>query len=466
MINILCKTILLLVINQILFVSVFGSHNNNNTFVTKYEANWASLDTRPLPVWYDRAKIGIFIHWGVYCVPSYMDAWFWFHWRTDDLKQRVKAVEDFMSANYPPNWTYQDFAKDFTAEFFDANHWADVFKASGAKYVVLTTKHHEGYTLWPSNYSFSWNARDVGPNRDLVGELSKSVKTAGLKFGTYHSLIEWFHPLYKQDVQSGYKTQRFVDAKVLTERHELVDTYLPDLIWSDNAENGDSKYWKSEEFLAWLYNESPIKDTVVVNDRWGVETDGKHGGYYNYADNYNPKRILAHKWERAMDIGKGSWGYRRNVQLNDYMTDLEIITAIAETVSCGGNILLSIGPTKEGTITPIYEERLRKMGDWLQVNGEAIYDSHPWTQPNDTTTTGVWYTQKGKAVYAIVLFWPKDNTLVLGSVQYNTVDTIQMLGVAGNLNYKAGTGGHSLITFPYINPRLLTTAYVLKINIK
>ncbi|CAG2166401.1 unnamed protein product, partial [Oppiella nova] len=377
----------------------------------------------------------------------------------------VQAVVDFMKANYPPNWTYQDFANQFTAEFFDPNHWADVFKSSGAKYVVLTTKHHEGYTMWPSKYSYSWNAMDVGPNRDLVGDVSKAVRAAGLKFGTYHSLFEWFNPLFRADADSGFKTQTYVDTKENPELYELVNTYKPDLIWSDGAGGGSSQYWKSEAFLAWLYNDSPVKDTVVVNDRWGSETDGHHGDYYNYADNYNPGKLMPHKWENAATLMKGSWGYHRNIDLNGIMSPLEILTQLAQTISCGGNILLNVGPTKEGTIIPVLEERLRGLGDWLNVNGEAVYSSHPWTHQNDTTTKGVWYTHKDQDVYAIVLFWPKDNQVELGSVAYNSVNTIQMLGVEGNLDNKA-SGDHTVVTFPHVSPESLKTAYVLKINTK
>ncbi|CAG2101362.1 unnamed protein product, partial [Medioppia subpectinata] len=398
----------------------------------RYEPNWASLDKRPLPAWYDEAKVGIFVHWGVFSVPSYMDEWFWWHWQS---KEVVQSVVDFMKANYRPGWTYQDFANQFTAEFYDPNHWADVFKSSGAKYVVLTTKHHEGYTLWPSKYSYSWNAMDVGPNRDLVGDLSKAVKASGLRFGTYHSLFEWFNPLFNADKDNGFKTQTFVETKVKPELYELVNTYKPDIIWSDGAGGGNSQYWKSSE------------------------TDGKHGDFYNYADNYQPGHLLPHKWENAVTVSKGSWGYHRNVDLNGYLTTHELVTQLTQTVSCGGNILINVGPTKEGTITPIFEERLRQLGDWLNVNGEAIYSSKPWTHQNDTITKDIWYTSKDKTVYAIVLFWPKNNEVELGSVAHNSVNTIQLLGADGNLNHRAGGGDHTVVTFPHINPESLKTAY-------
>ncbi|CAG2169798.1 unnamed protein product, partial [Oppiella nova] len=422
----------------------------------RYDPTWASIDKRPIPGWYDEAKIGIFIHWGVFSVPSFGDEWFWYRWKGD----KVQAFIDYMKNNYPPNWTYQDFASQFTCEFFDPNHWADVFKASGANYVVLTTKHHEGYAMWPSKYSYSWNAMDVGPNRDLVGELSTAVRAKGMKFGVYHSLMEWFHPLFVQDADSGHKTQYFVDAKIQPELRELVNNYKPDIIWSDGNGGGDPKYWKSEEFLAWLYTDSPVKDTVVVNDRWGEGSDGHHGDFYNFADSFNPGVLVPHKWEHIDTISKGAWGYKRNVNLWDYLTPLEMLRQLVMAISCGGNMMFNIGPTKEGTITPIFEERLRQLGDWLNVNGEAIYKSKPWTHQNDTLTKDVWYTQNGQAVYAMVLFWPKNNEVELGSVAHTSVSNVQMLGVEGNLEHKAGADDHTIVTFPHVAPESLKTSLI------
>jgi len=166
--------------------------NNNQE---PYQPTWESLDKRPLPSWYDEAKFGIFIHWGVFSVPSYVSEWFWWYWK--GIKR--PDVVDFMNKNYPPQFTYADFAKEFTAEFFDADQWADLFKDSGAQYIVLTSKHHEGFTNWPSEVSWNWNSMDVGPHRDLVGELADAIKNhTSLHFGLYHSLFEWFHPKYIQ----------------------------------------------------------------------------------------------------------------------------------------------------------------------------------------------------------------------------------------------------------------------------
>ncbi|XP_030412339.1 plasma alpha-L-fucosidase isoform X2 [Gopherus evgoodei] len=379
----------------------------------RYDPTWESLDSRPLPTWFDEVKFGIFIHWGVFSVPSFGSEWFWWYWQKEKRQPYVK----FMETNYPPGFSYEDFGPLFTAEFFDANQWADILKASGAKYVVLTSKHHEGFTLWGSKYSWNWNAVSVGPKRDIVAELATSIRNrTDLHFGLYHSLFEWFNPLFLYDASNVFKTRQFPTAKSLPELYEIVTKYQPEILWSDGNGNAPDTYWNSTGFLAWLYNNSPVRDTVVTNDRWGVGSICKHGGYYTCSDRYNPGHLLPHKWENCMTIDKWSWGYRRNAQLSDYLTIEELIKQLVETVSCGGNLLMNIGPTHDGRIDVIFQERLRQMGDWLRVNGEAIYGTKPWRTQNDTVTPGVWYTFKPKeeTVFAIFLKWPISGTLVLG----------------------------------------------------
>ncbi|CAL8136122.1 unnamed protein product [Orchesella dallaii] len=250
----------------------------------RYDPTWESLDARPLPAWYDQNKIGIFIHWGIYSVPGVASEWFWRQWQNGN-----NETTRFMESNFKPNTTYQEFAPQFTAEFYDPDQWAQLFKKSGARYIVLTSKHHEGYTLWPSRYSFSWNAQDVGPHRNVLGDLAKAIRNqTDLKFGLYHSLYEWFNPLWVHDTQNNLTTDEFVRFKTLPELYELVNTYEPEIVWSDGEWEAPDDYWQSKEFLAWLYNESPVRETVVTNDRWGHETLCTHGGYYTCADRYNP----------------------------------------------------------------------------------------------------------------------------------------------------------------------------------
>ncbi|XP_076075542.1 alpha-L-fucosidase-like [Mytilus galloprovincialis] len=433
----------------------------------RYEPDWKSLDSRPLPSWYDEAKIGIFIHWGVFSVPSFGSEWFWYRWETS----KEAGIVDFMNKNYRPGFTYADFAPKFTTEFYNADEWANIFKASGARYIVLVTKHHEGFTNWPSNYSWNWNSMDVGPKRDLVGELATAIKSkTDLHLGLYHSLLEWFNPLYMADKASGFKTQDFVKSKTMPELYELVNTYKPDVIWSDGDWETTDVYWNATEFLAWLYNDSPVKDTVCVNDRWGKNIRCKHGGFLNCNDKYNPGKLQKKKWENAMTIDRYSWGYRRNARLSDYLTLHDLLSEIVSTVSCGGNILINIGPTHDGMIVPIFQERLRQLGDWLNVNGESIYGSKPWTHQNDTITKNIWYTSQKSSdsldVYAILLSWPEGKVLTLGAPLPSTTTVVSMLGYSTKLNWKPGTKGGIDISVPVIPSNQLpcTDAWVLKIE--
>ncbi|XP_050462733.1 alpha-L-fucosidase isoform X2 [Cataglyphis hispanica] len=439
-VHILCAVLILCVSVKAYFNVVAKTDEYNVvlhlTKTSKFVPTWSSLDSRPLPSWYDEAKFGIFIHWGVFSVPSFGSEWFWNNWKEETTSTKY---HDFMKQRYPPNFTYQDFAHDFTAEFFNASEWTELFKTSGAKYVVLTSKHHEGYTLWPSKYSFSWNSMDVGPKKDLIGELAEAIRSkTNIRFGLYHSMYEWYNPLYVADKRNNFTTDIFVTQKIIPELQELVETYKPEIVWSDGDWEASDSYWKSKEFLAWLYNESPVKDTVVVNDRWGSNMPCHHGGFFTCTDRFNPGVLLPHKWENCMTIDKKSWGFRRNAILSEYFTLAELVKELIVTVSCGGNLLMNIGPTKDGIISPIFEERLRGMGAWLTINGEAIYDTKPWAIQNDTLTGSTWYTQSKneKQLYASILEWPEDNILLLGSLKISKNFQIQLLGYSSIIPWK------------------------------
>ncbi|XP_050742230.1 putative alpha-L-fucosidase isoform X2 [Drosophila biarmipes] len=279
-------------------------------------------------------------------------------------------------------------------------------------------------------------------------ELAAAVrKESSLKFGLYYSLFEWFNPLWTDDKLHLLMQQHFVERKVRPEQMELVQEYLPEIIWSDGDWEAPAKYWRSEEFIAWLYNDSPVRDTVVTNDRWGFGTACMHGDFYNCADRFNPGILQAHKWENAFTLDRTSWGQRFDVSLADFMTSKEVVKEIVTTVSCNGNVLINVGPTKYGTILPIFEERLRDMGRWLKTNGEGIYGSVPWIYQNDTVTPGVWYTQLQEAsngsitVYAFVLEYPYDTNELdiypLGK-EVNVFRNVMLTGL------DLGTGGDIL----------------------
>lgn len=427
-----------------------------------YTPDWPSLDARPLPRWFDEAKFGLFVHWGVYSVPAWGSEWFWWHWQGEQSSAYVR----FMKENYPPGFSYADFAPMFTARFFHPEEWADLFQAAGAKYVVLTAKHHEGFTNWPSAVSWNWNSKDVGPHRDLVGELGAAVRKRNIRYGLYHSLFEWFHPLYLLDKKNGLKTQHFVSTKTMPELYDLVNRYKPDLIWSDGEWECPDTYWNSTEFLAWLYNESPVKDQVVVNDRWGQNCSCRHGGYYNCEDKYRPHSLPDHKWEMCTSVDKASWGYRRDMSMSTIVDENEIIEELVQTISLGGNYLLNIGPNKDGVIVPIFQERLLAVGKWLQINGEAIYASKPWRVQSEKNKTVVWYTTKDSAVYATFLHWPEDGVVNLQSPKMTSATKITMLGMEGELHWTQDPLEGVLITLPQLPPGTfpVESAWTLKLT--
>jgi len=414
------------------------------------------------------------MHWGPYSVPGVASEWFWFQWnRQDPHNPGDMEVVDYMSNNYPPNFKYHEFGPMFKAEFFNATWWADLVAASGAKYFVLTSKHHDGFSLWPSKYNFGWNSMDNGPKRDVIGELAEAFESLpserSVKFGLYHSLFEWYHPLYLADKASNFSNNTFVREKVVPEMVELVEKYRPQVIWSDGDWEVGPEYWDSLEFLAWLYNSSPVKDTVVTNDRWGRGIMCHHGDFFTCSDRYNPGVLQSHKWENAMTVDKESWGHRRNMKMEDVLSMEELIETMASTVSCGGNLLVNVGPSSDGTISPIFEERLRHLGSWLSINGEAIYDSQPWSSQNDSLSGSTWYTSsKGgqeQAVYGIVLGWPSSGSQQLADVEGAEDTKIELLGYdGGQLQWSKRDPKGIEVVFPDKSKVTSQWGYVLKFS--
>ena len=348
-----------------------------------YQPTWESLDSRPLPEWFGNAKFGIFIHWGPYSVPAWSpkgtySEWYQYWLQNKTLFGNGKFKGDEMvkyhERVYRKDFTYYDFGPMFTADLFDPDQWAQLFKDAGAKYIVLTSKHHDGYTLWPNKQAndrgFPWNSMEVGSKKDLIGELSKSVKDAGLKMGLYYSLYEWYHPLWKTD-----KT-RFVDEHMLPQIKDLVESYKPDILWPDGEWELTDEQWRSKEFLSWLYNESSVKNTIIINDRWGKGIRKNHGGYFTTEyESEVPK--FQKPWEECRGMGF-SFGYNQNEDAWDYNSPKALVLMLVNIVSTGGNLLLDIGPDARGKIPPIMQERLLQMGGWLKTNGEAIYNTKTW----------------------------------------------------------------------------------------
>lgn len=407
--------------------------------------SWEELDARPLPEWYDESKFGIFVHWGLFSVPSFGSEWFWSYWKSFKFDSHT----DYINSSERPGFDYTEYATRFRAEFYNASYWTGVFAASGAQYVVLTSKHHEGFCMWNSTSiatTWNWNAVDVGPKRDLLGELAQAVKRTTsphtnrrLKFGVYHSLYEWFNPLYVQDKANNYATQHFVNLKTGKELYDLVEKYAPELIWSDGEWDTYSDYWKAREFLHWYSTNSSVATTAVWNDRWGNDTLCKHGGFMTCTDRFQPDGYKAQKWEDALTVDTTSWGYNRVAQYSDYMTVKQLIDNLIMTVAKNGNMLLNVGPASDGTIHPIFVDRLLGIGEWLKVNGEGIYGTKPWDVCQNETASSVYYTRKRDRLYAHVTKWPEGNLLRLNCPIATTETHITMLGYTGSPLSLTGT---------------------------
>ena len=461
---------------------------------TRYQADWASIDSRPMPPWFTDAKFGIFIHWGVYSVPAYAPVipgklayaeWYWNALTRGKDDPQATAIQTgtwaFHQKRYGADFPYQNFAPQFRAELFDPDHWADVFARSGAKYVVLTSKHHEGFALWPSKEASAtwgrpWNAVETGPKRDVLGDITDAVRRKGMRMGFYYSLYEWYNPLWLTD------KPRYVQEHMFPQFKDLVTRYKPAIIFSDGEWEMTSAEWRSPELLAWLFNDSPVKNEVVIDDRWGKDTRHKHGGYWT--TEYTPGMSgMDHPWEESRGMGF-SYGYNRAERLQDYHTGRELVIMLVDLVSRGGNLLLDIGPNADGEIPVVMEERLTQMGSWLQVNGEAIYGTKPWkttrqmsagevqkmdynkefeTAYDVTKLTNIdaFFTSKGNDLYAILPRWPGRN-LQLKDIA--GAKAVTMLGYAKPLKFRAASGAVS-IDLPEIPESLLTQpAWVLKIT--
>ena len=414
------------------------------TVGTTYEPTWESLNQRPNPQWFEDAKFGIFIHWGVYSVPAWAPKdryaeWYWYH-----MQDKNGPTWKFHVEKYGENFKYQDFAPMFKAELFDPDQWADVFKRSGAKYVVLTSKHHDGFCLWPSAQSWNWNSVDIGPHRDLAGDLIKAVKKVGLKAGFYYSMYEWFNPLYKEDVN------RYVEEHMLPQMKDLIIRYQPDIFWPDGEWDHPSPVWRSTEFLAWLFNESPAPKDIAINDRWGKECRNKNGGFATPEYGHIPDGHLIQegRFEECQGMGK-SFGYNRNETAENYRSTTELLHLLIDNVARGGNLLLDIGPAPDGRIPEIMEERLLEMGKWLEVNGEAIYATDVWKEAPKMDDFR--FTRKGNAIYAIALKWPSETWSIPKPKEFSNAPKVTLVGTSISIEVK-DIGSEWLVTTPCVSP--------------
>jgi alpha-L-fucosidase len=434
-----------------------------------YQPNWESLDARPVPSWFMNEKFGIFIHWGAYSVPSWGPQHSYSEWYQNGLQADKDNVRKKFHKLHYGDMSYYGFGPMFKADRFDPDAWARVFEQSGAKYIVLTSKHHDGFAMWPSKeadktWGFPWNSVTSGPKRDLLGDLFKAVRKTSVRAGMYYSLYEWYNPLYKSDIN------KYVSDHMWPQMKDLINTYQPDVFWTDGDWDVSDAKWKSPEFLAWLYNESPVKDKVVTYDRWGSGIRFHHGGVYT--PEYQPDLDFEdHPWEESRGMGY-SYGYNKEEDIWDYNSAQSLVLALVDKVSRGGNFLLDIGPDDHGKIPPIMQERLLQIGAWLQENGEAIYNTRRWIRTsqataNDSKEKELYFTYNptSNALYAVAPTFNNSGEYVIKDIDLPAGTNILFVATKEKCTWKK-QGSDIVVTMPAYKPAMIKApyAYALKIE--
>lgn len=427
-----------------------------------YKDDWQSLKAYQPPDWYRDAKFGIFIHWGLYSVPGYANEWY----SRNMYQQGDDAFKHHVSTYGPQTkFGYKDFIPLFKAEKFDAHYWADLFKKAGAKYVVPVAEHHDGFAMYDSEFS-DWTAKKIGPKRDVIGELAQAVRSEGLVFGlSSHRAEHWWFMnggmKFDSDVQDPKYSDFYGPARPddtapdeeylsnwLARSSELVDKYHPQLVYFD--------WWVGEKpvfdpfirkFAAYYYDRAAEwKEGVVLNTKDKAFVPGTS---IQDVEKGKLPGINPDPWQTDTSVSWKSWAYLKDDSLKDAGY---LIRSLIDTVSRNGNLLLDIGPKPDGTIPPEQEKILLQIGDWLRVNGEAIYGTRPWITYGEGPTKveggkfsesdvkyqegDVRYTWKGNALYVICMVPPTLPVTLesLGSMDIQ-VNKVSLLGSAQNIHW-------------------------------
>ncbi len=429
-----------------------------------FDPTWDSLERYQIPEWYLDAKFGIFIHWGIYSVPAFGSEWYA---RNMYVKGSPEFEHHLKTYGSHDKFGYKDFIPDFKAIHFDANTWADLFRDAGAKFVVPVAEHHDGFAMYPTKHS-KWHALDMGPKRDVVGELSKSVRERGMIFGvSSHRIEHWWFMNGGREYPSDVQDPEFADFygpatpgnsdfgknppseafmnDWLARCTELVDAYRPQLFWFDWWIEQPEMAPYLRRFASYYYNQGYA---------WGqgVAINYKNEAFPEKAAVYDVERgqltaIRPKFWQTDTSVATNSWSYVEGMQ---YRTAAALIHDLVDIVSKNGALLLNIGPRADGTIPAEDQAILKEIGDWLKVNGEAIYGTRPWksygegptavaegsfTDGNRTpfTSEDIRFTQKEGTLYATVLSdtMSEVKILTLGSnsgLEQRPVASVEMLG--------------------------------------
>ena len=477
-----------------------------------FQANWESLDTHSLPEWYEDAKFGMFVDWGLWSVPGwaprrqkgamYPD---WYEsWMYTDKPGPI-GDEHLVAEHHQKVWG-ADFSRDdflplFTAADFDAQALVGIAREAGMRYVVPFSKHHGGFCLWECPYTHR-NAVRMGPKRDLQGELAQACESQGLKHGVYFSLAEWEYPVLDEqggleilrwDEPAPYRTpydaqsirgkisgkipvRDYVGDYLLPQCKNVIDRYDPDILWYDGEWFATDSYWRTRELNAYFYNHAQGRKQVVINDRVGWSAMGNtrlgkprvagadramHGDVFT-SEYHDGNQTLAHTWEENRSIGQ-SYGYNREDTDANVLSPEGLVHLLVTTVSQGGNLLLIVNPTGTGMLPEMQATRLRALGGWMKVNGEAIYGTRlfPPCRENDVCFTR---DKAGRRVYAISLTWPGER-LLLKSIRAATGARISMLGWDQPLSWRQEPEGLAIeIPAALANHRPCDFAWTLRLE--
>ncbi|MDO6761285.1 alpha-L-fucosidase [Tamlana sp. 2_MG-2023] len=460
-----------------------------------YEANWESIKANYKdPAWFNEKKFGIFIHWGAYSVPAYSSEWYPRNMYMDtatfsaQLKPGKTGPSD-VYLHHKKEWGdlnkfgYKDFIPMFKGEKFSADTWIDLFKKSGAKYVIPVAEHHDGFAMYDSKVT-RWNSVKMGPKRDILGELFKSGREKGMIMGaSSHFAFNWsyynkkdsfdttdpeYADLYskkgkdlKEPVSEEFKELWWARTK------DIIDNYQPDILWFDFYLDIPDFADQRPKLAAYYYNKGIEwgKEVVLQDKNFSHEAFPEGTVIYDLERGKLPG-IRKLPWQTDTSIGKNSWSYVTNWESK---TANQIVDDLVDIVSKNGNLLLNVGPKADGTIPKDQASILLQMGDWLAINGEAIYDTKYWKTFGEGPTEvkkghhsegdnaglsskDIRFTKKGNILNAITLDWPKDGKVLITSLASNSeyakgikIKNVKVLGSTEKIIWKQTQEGLEVI---------------------
>lgn len=460
----------------------------NRTAPGTVQPTWESLkDNYKVPEWFIGAKFGLFMHWGLFSVPAYKSEWYEKHMYGNP------GVAAWHQEHFgmPEKFGYKDFIPLFTQDKFDADAWAELFKKSGAKFIIPTAEHHENFAMWDSKVT-PFNAKQLGPKRDLIGELCTAVRKQGLKFGVSNHGIENFQfinppaamlarlkeekadlfdpawaDFYNVADRSDEACQKFL-VNWYQRNVELIDKYQPDMLWFDNGV--DQRYLDPLKLniAAYYYNRAKLwcKEVSLSTKKAAYAPSGTNtqtiGSILDF-EGHIPPGIRTGVWQVDSKIGS-TWGYTTDMRVGSAAS---VIGTLIDVVSKNGTLLLNLSPRSDGTFPQEQQETLLGIGKWLGVNGEAIYDSHNWIKFGEggQGTQKIRFTVKGDILYAIIVGkWPGASALITsladGQDLTGKIKSVTMLGSDGQLTFTQDSNGLK-INLPSTPP--CDVAFTLKI---